>query len=415
MTKTINRYIPELVYQRIKTLNNFKEIDYLIFICDMMYRIKLFKKFEDNYSPENYLDIPKSYITSTIKKRETANQALQYLLTHNIIQSDNVCISKSKAFGYRFNEDLISPITQIKIEKENLIKNIIMNKNARNNAVSQDLKHAKNYFIKHFKIDFERASQFIEGIYHQDLNKATTTKERLQAINKYNSYLLSIYAIKDGELFFKKNKTNGRIDTNLTSLKSELKQFIIGAESLTSIDISNSQPLLLSSFISSLFCTLPSATIDTKELERYSASCIRGTFYDDFMIEYNLTIIDSKRKLTRMDIKEMMFCIFYSKNESYIKEKRIFESIYPSISRFIHKYKSENDYNKLAIELQRLESDIIINSITKDLDKNSINYWTIHDSFIVATENTLKTKEVIENEFWKRFGYVPNIKVENLG
>lgn len=414
MTKTINRYIPELVYQRIKALNNFKEIDYLIFICDMMYRIKLFKKFEDNYSSENYLDIPKSYITNTIKKRETADKALQYLLDNKIIECDEVYIPKSKAFGYRFNDELISPIIQFKIEKENLTKNIIMNKNARNNSVSQDLKLAKNYFIKHFKVDFKAASLYIDNIYHQDLNKATTAKEKLKAINKYNSYLLSIHAINDGDLFFKRNKTNGRIDTNLTSLKSELKQFIIGAQSLTSIDISNSQPLLLSSFISSLCCTLPSISLDTKELGRYSASCIRGTFYDDFMIEYNLTIKDSKKKLTRKDIKEMMFCIFYSKNDSYPKEKAIFKSIYPSISRFIHKYKSDNDYTKLAVDLQKLESNIIIDCITKKLDGSNINYWTIHDSFIVANENKQETKEIIEKEFLNRFKYVPNLKMEGL-
>jgi hypothetical protein len=216
---------------------------------------------------------------------------------------------------------------------------------------------------------------------------------------------MAISAINDGDLFFRHNKTNGRIDTNLTNLKSELKQFI-SISGLVQLDISNSQPYILSLYLNSSLC----GRILSDDFNKYKAWTEKGLFYENFNKEY----FNRKGKiLTRKEIKEIMFCIFYSKNNSYQKEKEIFKSIFPSVYDIIEKEKNIK-HNQLAIKMQQLESEICIDIICQELDKEDIKYFTIHDAWLVDKLDEIKVKDIIEREFIKKYNSKPKIKVEKI-
>jgi len=217
---------------------------------------------------------------------------------------------------------------------------------------------------------------------------------------------MSISSINDGNLFFRYSNTNGRIDTNLTNLKAELKQFI-NTPNLYQIDIVNSQPFILSHLLNSPLC---SSFLDKKELEKYTDWTSAGIFYEMFEREY---FNKTSNVLTRKQIKDLMFCIFYSKNGSYIKEKNIFKSIFPTIMKFIDEQKKDK-HNEFSIRLQKIESKICINIICKELDKENIKYYTIHDAWLVDEKNIKKTRDIIIRKFYDNFYRRPELKIEKI-
>ena len=411
--KPIKRYIPSLVYNEIQKLT-FKNKDHLYIICDMVNRISIFKKEDKDYS-NSFIDIPSYYFRDIITKFSSYDDAIKILKSNKIIICDGFYSKDSgKAFGYKFNDDLISKLIEVEVSSLPLSKKIINNKNKRNNLVGDSYKPAKSFFLETFGIDYEGALRYIDGWFDQSLLSLNTLlcsdilykKEWTKILNKYNSLFMSISAINDDYLFFRKNTTNGRIDTNLTSLKAELKQFII-KEDLYQIDIVNSQPFILSLLLNSLLC---SDIFDKDELDKYTRWTSAGIFYEMFEREY---FNKTSKVITRKEIKNIMFCIFYSKNGSYQKEKNIFKSIYPTIMKWIEEQK-KTKHSEFAVKLQKIESKICIDIICSELDSNDIKYYTIHDAWLVDKKDIDKAKNIIYRKFYDNFYRRPELKIEKI-
>jgi len=405
----VKRYIPEKVHQKVMTLD-YKDKEHLIVICDMIYRSTIYKKEDKDYKNQ-FIDIPRNYfrdIFSDYKKH------ISFLISEGIIESDgNYSKDDKKALGYRFREDHISPLISITIEKKTISRKIIKNKNERNNFVNEKLHDYRDYFLNNFKIDYGSAIEHLNQWFNS-LSSSTPpyvagflNKEWIKLVNKYNHIFISLSAINDGELFFRKNKTNGRIDTNLTNLKSDYKKFILSDKALKQIDIVNSQP-----FILSLLFTPPyvAGFLNRGELKLYNDWTGRGIFYEMFERTY---FKNTGKTLSRKTIKDMMFAIFYSKNGSYTHEKRIFKSIFPTIMNYIEKEK-EGRHNQFAIKLQKIESGICIDVISDEMTRRNIKYFTIHDAWIVSEEAVEETKEIIWSKFGDLFFRRPEIKEDLL-
>jgi hypothetical protein len=76
------------------------------------------------------------------------------------------------------------------------------------------------------------------------INENNFSKER------HASYIYSIELLKMNQTRrFHRNKTNNRLDTNLTNLYKPLKLFTKGADELIQIDLKNSQPCFLALFL----------------------------------------------------------------------------------------------------------------------------------------------------------------------
>ena len=416
--KTINRYIPELVYDEIQKLD-FKNKEQLYVICDMIYRISIYRKENTDYS-NVYRDIPTKYYTDIISNKTNYMTAMTLLKTSGIIECDNV-YSKigGKALGYRFNSKYISKLITVSISKPTIFKKITSNVNNERNLVGDEYKIYRDFFINNFGIDYDNALLYLDKWYKEELKIINTNQpsnsplcstfldKYIKLNNKYNFLFMSISSINDGNLFFRHSNTNGRIDNNLTNLKSELKQFITKPENLYQIDIINSQPFILTLLLNSPLC---STFLDKKELEKYTDWTSAGIFYEMFEREY---FNKTSKVLTRKEIKDLMFCIFYSKNTSYIKEKNIFKSIFPTIMKFIDEQKKDK-HNEFSIKLQKIESKICINIICKELDKEGIKYYTIHDAWLVSKEDIKRTQEIIIRKFYDNFYRRPELKIEKI-
>ena len=436
----VKRYIPERVYEKIKTLN-FKNKDHLYVVCDMIYRSSIYKK-TDNY--DGFQDIPSYYFENIIKNYK---EYVTYLIDNQIIECDNVYSKQAgKSLGYKYNDEYVSILMDVFIDKLTLKKRIINNKNKRNDEVKRKLKTYKDNYLNNFKIDYDSAIDYLNNSYQEALNVLKQSKMGLnwvkpnpstliysllcspkvpgrpqvldledpkiekRMINRYNSYYIALSSINDNELFFRKNKTNGRIDTNLTNLKSQFKRFIKYDGNLYQIDIKNSQPFILSLYLNLLLTNNPLTNEQKIELEKYSKWTSKGIYYEEFTKTY---FNKTGKVLSRKDIKNIMFCIFFSKNGSYTPQKKIFKSIFPFILSTIEKMK-ENKHNEFAIKLQKIESEICIDIICQELDNEDIKYWTIHDAYLVDEKQIDKVTNIIKEQFKLKWGVSPELKIEKI-
>jgi len=345
--------------------------------------------------------------------------------------SNNNYLKGSHSQKYRLNEFYIDDIREYHLDPfsragEKYIKHSRKSK-AHYNRLEPHLKIMQEHFNG---FDFNYESAYAYTAQEKDLSK------------KLN-YLTAISSLKDKRSrYFKRNSTNLRLDTNFTNLKKEYRKFIIG--DFICIDLKNSQPFLLCLLIDKLLnprdilCnhliieniekTFGKRTIskilkihqNNKEenlvnFTKFLDSVTNGTLYEDFVEMYD-------GDLDRNDAKDIIFKIFFSKNFTwynnkkfipYREEKEVFASVYPFVAEIISELK-ERDNSLLPIFLQRLESNLFIDLIAKQLVENNIVPLTIHDSVIVDTKFLKETIEIMESVFNEQLGIVPKFDISCL-
>jgi len=369
------------------------------------------------------------------------NDYIKILKNGEFIISDNHYIIGEKAMEYCINPIYLrSDPVEIEIKPDcKLFHNIRKhqkNKKAHNDRLEPFLKCMLNEFMN-IDIDYPKAEKWI-------LNQSNEVKR--------NSYMTALSLLKDPRFrYFNRNKTNNRLDTNLTNMKSELKQFIIGK--YVSIDLKNSQPFFLSMLLNKII--EEDSRINNKlhtlslcyqlfhfdliktfgikriqaiskihqnqkktflvNLKAFNESVIYGTLYDDFIKSYS-------KGISRDEVKKIMFKVLFSKNEvygrfkmsvPYADEKKIFDSVYPFTYESIKALKSKDNV-LLPVFLQKLESYIFIDCIAKELVNSDIVPITIHDSVIVKIEHKEKTIEIMNRVFMEKFNVIPTFDIKTI-
>lgn len=353
-----------------------------------------------------------------------------------LIISDKSYKKGSKSKYYKLNEDycINTSFQKVTIDKgEKIFERINIkqrNKKSHYNRLEPFLQQMKDKFIQ-VELDYSKAIQWIE-------NNSTGVAKL--------SYLTSVYQLQDKRLrYFKRNSTNRRLDTNLTNMKKDLRNFIIG--DFISIDLKNSQPFFMYQLIKSilntnskdiplccyfdrgyLIKTFGKRVIDKillihqnqkksnlANLSDFGNSVIKGTLYEDFMLRYE----DNK---SRNEIKEILLIAFFSRNVihkdfnkfiPYETQKKVFAEVYPFIYETMKLLKTK-DHAALAIYLQSIESFIFIDCIAKELVKANIVPLTIHDSIIIEREHQEKALKTLKSTFMNYFGVMPTFNIEKI-
>ena len=354
---------------------------------------------------------------------------IKILRNGEFIIDDNSYQKGVKSLYFKINPELFSKdIKSIEILPNSRIfkrlKAKTHNRKAHANRMPLHLKAMLSEFRK-LEMDYKGSYTWI--------NKNATA-------NKKTHYIQSIKNIEDKRLrYFKRNKTNKRLDTNLTNMKSELRQFIKGK--YVSIDLKNSQPFLLSMVLkniihkgSSLCCLLQekelTKTFGKKRLQKvlkthqnreksemvslclYNESALNGNLYDDFIQQYS-------ESLTRDEVKDIIFRVLFSKNVCknkfipFQEDKKKFKKVFPIVYESVKELK-DRDNRTLPIYLQRLESYLFIDCIAKELVQEGIVPFTIHDSVIVKETDIKLTLKIINNVFMQELGIVPALETKKL-
>lgn len=369
---------------------------------------------------------------------------VKILKNGDFILCDNHYIIGEKSKGYIINPVFLKGTEAVEVKSESKLFNKIINdqrrKKAHHNRLEPFLKSMNDAFMK-MELDYPNAERWILSPPNEE---------------KRNFYMTALSQLKDKRFrYFKRNKTNNRLDTNLTNLKSQLKQFIIG--DYVSIDLKNSQPffggMLLNNIIKKdninkdmkqednvqgtlCYYFLSSFLIETFGIKRlkavskihqnkkkaflvnlnlYTSSVIKGDLYDDFVKSYS-------NGITRSEAKQIMFKVLFSKNEihdkynkfiPYKKEKEVFASVYPFVYESFKMLKTKDNV-LLPVFLQKLESYIFIDCIAKELVNAGIIPLTIHDSVIVKAEQQQIALEIINKVFLEKFGVIPAFDIKSL-
>lgn len=232
-------------------------------------------------------------------------------------------------------------------------------------------------------------------------------------LDKYYSHLLSIHRIKNQDFFLVVDETAARVHTNLTSLSSELRQFIrLRGEVIAGSDLKNSQPLFLALELRKRYScdNLP------EDAKLYIEECIRGTFYQYFADKAGVDLKDAKQK---KDFKETIFeKIFFGKlpKKKWNKLVKLFKNLFPAVWDLIVELKSDvktfgidKAHAQLSILLQQQEQYIFVVLASEECRKRKIPILTLHDSIYTFPEYKEEVREIILKKFVKEHNVVPTL------
>lgn len=165
----------------------------------------------------------------------------------------------------------------------------------------------------------------------------------------------------------------------------------------------------------------------SSDIERFKKLVVSGELYQyiadehyrETGVKYDLTK-SSEKKI----IKNAMFYTLYSKVKDYYEErgemKRLFARLYITVFRVFNAIKrnldKKNGYKVLAILLQRIESNIMIRGVAKELSEKypELPIFTLHDSIVTLDTEEAKTivSEIIKRHCSNFVGFSPKLSIE---
>jgi hypothetical protein len=370
------------------------------------------------------------------------NEDIQFLIDNNFILRNEFYKMGYKSKSYKIPVNYMGTTIGVMIENKNINKRIDKQIKKYRAIKVKNLELAKTEYFKNFKIDYEGAQQAIyqqakteiikllaelpmllfqqskidelvdeiicckqsSANIRQKILDSRKGKDFLDILHRYMIYSSRINAINDGFLFFKRNKTNNRLDSNLTSLPSFLRPFLLAEEPLMHIDIKNSQPYFLYVLLQN------ESQIDKQELNRYKELVVTGKLYEYLLKEFNYRLY---KKWNRDNIKKMLFRIFYSKNKSYLIYKETFKSLFPTIMEYINQTNSI-EHNTLSLKLQNLESYSVLDVLMPLFESQGIRPFTIHDSFVCKQSEKDVVIRLTERKLKEMYGFAPSLHVNTL-
>jgi hypothetical protein len=438
IAKNENRYVTQPLLDYI-TKTDYKRKDDLYCIIDLIYRRQIYfkTKLQKRYG---YIEIPRSTFQKLIPSKERIKEGLDFLVDNQLIKRNNFYKygTTTEAKKYKIKTEFLGSKVPVEITDSKLNKRIKEIKLSNRKKRVKNLEFFKSKYYKTFKIDFdgamsaitknavneiktlcekikynisdERILDLIECKDNKNLDRVIITQlggfEFHNILHQLMVHQQQVYAIYDGYLFFKRNNTNGRLDTNLTSLPSYLRKFLISDEKLFSLDIKNSQPFFLYTKLINESC------IDSDELKLYRELVVNGVLYeylvkDFFGVDYDSLDEADQRKI-RDKSKLNLFRILYSKVTSFPKIKQIFGSRFPSIMEYINQVNYAKN-NTLAVQLQERESLTVLDMIMVRLQEKNINPFTIHDSFLICESELIVVKVTLVNVCIEMYGIAPQL------
>lgn len=317
----------------------------------------------DRCGKDEYVPLKTIYLREILGWRE-AEAAKTLLLRQGVIECDNHYVKGEKSKGYRLrHRDVTHRLVDID------------NPTIRANVIKRHLDVTGKAVHKWLYDNLSRVT--VDETAFEEVERLADTEGKREA------YIGSIQAIIDGYLDFTVDDFAGRVHTNFSRLKRELKQYLrIDGQRPVEIDIKNSQPTFLAIVAWQRAVDEPA----------YRALCEAGRLYD---------WLAEKGGWTRAYVKEeLMAKAFFSKNRYTNEVKRLFNAEFPGIATLIEKIKAK-DHTKLAQVLQRAEAQYIIHGVCETIRKErpEIPVVTIHDSILTTPGHAEYVLQIMRDEF----------------
>lgn len=375
MKRTKITYIEEQIVKEIQEIAESNSLqqrttDKLYFIVDSI----LTTARQKNNSDYTYVSKSRNYWKTCLSG--SYGKYIKLLLDKEIIECNDSYSTKTRTS----KKYKIHPRFAGDVSLKEVIYKITVRKEIMTTSDMKDLKQFYEKYINNFN-----ENEFLEVMNEElkDLTGATYKMKRRAWMSSYGN-------LEQGFLYANRNKTNNRLDTNFTNMPSQLRKLIMKWNNLAEIDMVNSQPMLLSTMIQDDPKFNGNSDPDTVYFHKL---CKTGKLYDTLATRWDKT---------RDEIKEEVFFILYSKASTYRQPHEKFNEMFQPIFDYIINIKETEGNNQFAIKLQKLESEIWIDTIKPSLNRNNIIHTTVHDSVIIHEDNLDLSYELIKSELNKR-------------
>lgn len=213
--------------------------------------------------------------------------------------------------------------------------------------------------------------------YIQNLKRYIKDKK----LNVYRNYKWQMARIKDKMFYAKRNDTNWRVDHNLTCAGKTFMEVIKEDNNLVEIDIKNSQ------FAIHAYWMKQEGLCEHEDVQRYYNMCKNGILYDE---------VGKELGINRDSAKQLMFEVVFSDRKHNTATKKLFGKNFPNVISHIDAFKKKKKKSNLfSIELQQLESEIVIDNLYPNIKGLGIFCLTKHDSLIVRKQDEERVINVI--------------------
>ena len=419
--KMLEEYPPSFNYHR----------DHFIYILHLISSIPSKKK----DVLENYDGYTPLYSKLLQKRNKNYKKYLNYLRERGVIRRSSHYIPGEKSYGYKFTESFNSPVTPVVIRKYTLIKSITKNNEQHNSKKTEELFFLRQWFNPKLQVNISKGRRYLKREYKKDLRNHIENP-----IQRYNSRLLPLLKLHGNNYDFHADNKGFRLHTILTQLKSELRKHVkYDSKNLCAVDIKNSQPFLSITLLSkdkfilnkmNLKIQNPNISnesilnliedIENKaDVIEFKKLVSSGQFYEEFgklLIEQGI-IENEDQSSMRKKAKEITFSTLFSPNTSisYNKAIKVFKSNFPNVYKVFKLIKKgRKRHNTLAIALQRLEAELVLEKTCKIINVlyPNIPLFTLHDSIITIEEHVGKVELIMRSVLSKQIGITPNLKLE---
>jgi hypothetical protein len=320
--------------------------------CDEVFSV-------DGNKPHNYR-VHKDYFTTD----DTTTKVQVAYYSNKYDDSDGV-ITKS----VDFIKSLYIPYDGLREALEQKLYDIAVAEYVTNHGIKEEsikvFDGERHYYIGKDKA-IEKATKlgvevFEDGGKYFLMDKSEYKKMKLNHIKR--SYQTVIENLRTGNIHVGRNRTNNRLDTNLTNMPSCLYNVIAEANNLMQVDAVNSQYAILA---------------DIMKNEGIESDFIKdaqdGNLYENVEEKLNLKDRDAAKK----GLMQVIFApSFYGGGF-----KDGLKKLYPELIAFSDGYKEDKGHNQLAIMLQKFESGMYIDEISNELQQNGVECTSKHDSII---------------------------------
>ena len=399
----------------------------------------------DLITDEGYVPINSSILRNYFKDYLSY---LDYLLQTGVLITDGIVVPEEKSFGYKFSPEY---------ENKPMRRYVYLSaRDVQPAPVLEDRFNRHTGKVEHNPLlDYPYLSHWYEQKKLEINPKAEefAWHRRIDAFRghsdkdpqaKYQSALYNIMALENKEYKAQIDSNVHRLHSAITNMQKDYRNFLkYDNKELTAIDISNSQPFLLTilfnpdfwgkrsgayinighlpdniqmMFSSGLISKIRRyvASIPESTLQDYIREASAGNLYEFMQREINNPEIDRSR------VKTMILITFFSDNR-YISQqtedaalKRRFRALFPEIYRLIAICKMSRK-NRFACLLQSVESEIILHRCCKriwDEGEHQVPVFTIHDSIATTSEYVEFVRNIMDEELTKAAGVHPNFKTE---
>lgn len=380
------------------------------FFIDILIKLKLLKIYNKQYISKKIIKNPilKDYIyIDGIKYIDKKIRNIEYIYD----KENDILTRKPKNILYQiFMNDytIFDEMNDISINEKLLYSNIQLKTEDEWLFEYSNKPNIQHQIKSTYKLyyDIDEVKQYL-------IKKRNTIDEKGRIIND-KRILLYLYKAR----IFNERRYNfiisneGRLYSPISQQPKMIRHLLkMNDEYLYDIDIRNSQPLLLSTYIKNPI---------------YKEDVEDGIFYDKLLMNINEQrlkrnkTINGKKPISRDILKERVYSNILFNEKPYNENSQLYMAINDVYGDFnglsiideLSILKKEKGY--IWRILQKMESDIFINKLYEKLKNYDISYVTIHDSILIKKENIDIIIKII-NELYYNIDIKPTMNIEYKG